>query len=677
MARPLDRCLDSDDEVNDVTSFLKESSGNIMRTPKPLSKTPGRMLIPKSTVKPSTRKIRRLRDVSSGMGANPLFQKWDGDLDESPRKSPTKARQSMRKIQSSFEESDLENVLAPSTVLRTRTKRPKAEKPKEESDDSDIFGGNGTPQIKVGGVALDVSSDDITVEEASNAEQTDASRSALTESEAEVETQDEQSPQTSSSLQQTVPASPSPGEKLQSMKEETDSELMEESATSAADETSEYTNNTYSDFDSFESSGSVGNRTAAKLLFQKRPNLSAPKASSSQPDETVLSDVKNMTIVEEWEEDSETADLIQNMLDLQLQDAMVGAPAPVPAASQEPPRPATPTMPEAAQEPEVEQAPSPSKQVRIPKTPHRQSTDAFWSQEVTNDWNDKHSPTKLILPAAKKSPTKLSPTKEARKSFDATKQQVAEEFLAQLDQQITEGQIAALAESTGGVKLNWTKSLNTTAGRANWKRETIRTKSADGTETDVKHKHHVSIDLAEKVIDDEARLLNVMAHEFCHLANFMVSGITNNPHGKEFKSWAAKCSRAFGDRGIKVTTKHTYEIDFKYVWECIGCGHEHKRHSRSIDPARHRCGKCKEELKQTRPVPRASAGKTAYQLFVKEQMKIVREENPGKSQKDVMRLIGEKWKARNAAPKESEREESPSTEDVAAKMVDLTMLDDA
>ncbi|KAK0384236.1 hypothetical protein NLU13_8324 [Sarocladium strictum] len=676
MARPMDRCLDSDEDVNDVTLFLKESSGNIMRTPKPLSKTPGRMLIPKSTVKPSTRKIRRLRDVSSQMGANPLFQKWDGDLEESPRKSPTKARQSMRKMQSSFEESDLENVLAPSTVLRARSKRPKAEKAKEDSDESDLFGGNGTPQIKVGGVTLDVSTDDLTVDEMSNAEQTDASKSALTESEAE--TQDEQSPRPSSSLQLSLPASPSPGEKLEVMKEETDSELMEESATSAAgDETSEYTNNTYSDFDSFESGGSVGNRTAAKLLFQKRPDLSAPKTNSSQSDETVLSEVKNMTIVEEWDEESETADLIQNMLDLQLRDSMIVAPGPAP--SQEPARPATPPLSKPTEEPAVKDVPSPSKQIRIPNTPHRQSTDAFWSQEVTNDWNDKHSPTKLILPNVKKSPSKSSPSKEARKVFDATKQQIAQDFLTQLDEQITEGQIASLAESTGGVQLNWTKSLNTTAGRANWKRETIRTKLTDGTETDVRYKHHASIDLAEKVIDDEARLLNVIAHEFCHLANFMVSGITNNPHGKEFKGWAAKCSRAFADRGIKVTTKHAYEIDFKYIWECVGCGHEHKRHSRSIDPARHRCGKCKDELKQTRPVPRATAGKTTYQLFVKEQMKIVREENPGKNQKEVMKLLGEKWKARNAAAKEAEAEKKTSAlaEEVAEKIVDLTMADDA
>lgn len=33
------------------------------------------------------------------------------------------------------------------------------------------------------------------------------------------------------------------------------------------------------------------------------------------------------------------------------------------------------------------------------------------------------------------------------------------------------------------------------------------------------------------------RLVNVIAHEYCHLANFMISGIKDSPHGKEFKEW--------------------------------------------------------------------------------------------------------------------------------------------
>lgn len=684
MARLADYCPNSDDEGPEVSSYLKQSSGNIMRTPKALSKTPGRALVPKSAIPPSTRKVRRLRDVSSQIGLNPLFKKWDGAEEESPRKSPTKARQSVRKMQSSFEESDFEPALVPSTILRTRPQRSKGNsKSKSDSDDSDVFGGNGTPEIKLHGASLEAHCRDITVADTTQSTQATADKSSFAESESSMRV-DEQDHRAASAqdgeenvqatqIMESPPASPCPPAVASAIKEETDAELLEDSATSAAtDESTDYSNNTYSDFDSFDTTGSVGNRTTAKLLFQKRPDLSASKApASTAQDETVLSEVKNATIVEDIGEMSETDELIQNMLDLQLQDSIVSAR-----------RPVTPTLPERPSTPPAQEEPapvvpakldSPTKKSKIPQTPHRPSSDAFWSQDATNEWNDQHSPRKLILPKLSQSPTKASPKKAVRQAFDAQKHQLAEEFLAELDAQITEGQIASLAESTGGVKLVWSKTLKTTAGRANWKRETIRNKHADGTTSEARYKHYASIELAEKVIDDEARLLNTMAHEFCHLANFMVNGLTTNPHGKEFKVWANKCSRTFAHRGIKVTTKHTYEIDFKYVWECLECGNEHKRHSRSIDPARHRCGTCKGSLKQTRPTPRAGGQPSQYQIFVKEQMKVVKAENPGVKQKEVMKLVAEKWALRNKEKTEEQKEEQEQVDGVVEEMVDLTL----
>jgi len=253
----------------------------------------------------------------------------------------------------------------------------------------------------------------------------------------------------------------------------------------------------------------------------------------------------------------------------------------------------------------------------------------------------------LLFSPTKKSPVKQDRiAKDAKKAFSHKKHALAESFLAELDNKITDGQISNLASSTGGIKMIWSKKLNTTAGRANWKRETIRstTLRPDGKPAIPTHRHHAAIELAEKVIDDEDRLLNVIAHEFCHLANFMISNIKTNPHGKEFKAWAAKVSRHFGHRGIEVTTKHSYTIDYKYVWECENCGLEFKRHSKSIDPARHQCGACKSKLVQTKPVPRGDKiGRNDYQLFVKENMRVIREANPGSPQKEIMGLVGKKY----------------------------------
>ena len=343
---------------------------------------------------------------------------------------------------------------------------------------------------------------------------------------------------------------------------------------------------------------------------------------------------------------------------------------------------------------------------KIPKTPHRPSSDLFWSKELADDWNDHHSPLKVIgaekaqdsMPkvtdasAARSAPTtragipavEAKAEKLARKTFEKNKEALASSFLKLLDHEITRGELAKLSASTGGVRLIWTKSLNTTAGRANWKRETIRVAAASGG-PQKHHKHHASIELASKVITTESRLLNVLAHEFCHLANFMVTGETRNPHGRSFKAWAAEVTSRFGDsHGIEVTTKHSYDIEFRFAWACEACGTKYQRHSRSIEPAKHRCGRCKGLLLQVKPVPRDKATPTAfryipgsgsgdghavrgdgmimaatagnkkepseYHTFMKKQMKIVRMENPGCKQQDIMRLVAEKWAKTKAAP---------------------------
>jgi predicted SprT family Zn-dependent metalloprotease len=329
---------------------------------------------------------------------------------------------------------------------------------------------------------------------------------------------------------------------------------------------------------------------------------------------------------------------------------------------------------------------SPSKRKPlIPKAPDlRPSLDAFWNPEVVNNWNDHHSPAKKLVSPKKQqwredvtkmmggmdiedgsssdeayaspvtSPKKRAPRPQTtkkdssaseptvkdiraqRKDFAERKHDIATSFLAELDNTISSGTIGSLSAATGGIQLIWSKTLKTTAGRANWRREVIRIKtdSPDGapafkTET----RHHCSIELAAKVIDDEARLHNVLAHEFCHLLTFMISEVRNNPHGAEFKAWGRKVSLAFADKGVEVTTKHSYAIEYKFVWECVECGYEFKRHSRSVDTARHSCGKCKGRLVQTKPAPRAGKTvdgaqkkKSEYQVFVKENFKRVKGE---------------------------------------------------
>jgi len=243
----------------------------------------------------------------------------------------------------------------------------------------------------------------------------------------------------------------------------------------------------------------------------------------------------------------------------------------------------------------------------------------------------------LTQPASpQKCPTKAQ--RQAKKDFNAQKHDIATKFLKELDISITGGRIAELSRTAGGVTITWSNKLNSTAGRAHWRKQEIRTKHSDGR-ISAEVKHTASIELAEKVIDEEHRLINTIAHEFCHLATFMIDGVKTNPHGKEFKEWAKKCSQVYGHRGVEVTTKHSYDIDYKYIWECGSCGTVYKRHSKSINPEKHRCGGCKSSLVQIKPPPRKITV-SDYQMFVKEHFQRVKNLDKSASHGTIMEILG-------------------------------------
>ncbi|KAI0969057.1 hypothetical protein F4678DRAFT_178803 [Xylaria arbuscula] len=368
---------------------------------------------------------------------------------------------------------------------------------------------------------------------------------------------------------------------------------------------------------------------------------------------------------------------------------------------------------------------------RIPMSPWKPENKEFWDPEVNFAWIDKHSPpkksTKKILDlAAPDNKEELkrrygtSPEKkQAKKAFDAVKEDLARDFLAELDRVITDGKLEELTETTGGLRIVWSNTLHTTAGRAHWKCKTTTTtskqpsasttKSAPSSSTTTtKTQHYASIELATKVLANESDLLNTVAHEFCHLAVFLLHGKPKLAHGAEFKAYGQRVMRASAssstststsrkareddsallrlktprDRGVEinVTTRHSYEIEYRFVWRCADCGGEVHRHSRSVDPTRQRCGRCKRGvLVQVKPVPRGgpkgeaesdnkivvSAGgsiggeaqkpekrkKTAYQEFTSREMKALSVSHKGLSFKEKMVMVSARWSEHQKATK--------------------------
>ena len=425
--------------------------------------------------------------------------------------------------------------------------------------------------------------------------------------------------------------------------------------------------------------------------------------------------------------------------------------------------PSLPTLDDSGTPRSKERQVEPSRRLKSPtkpkpKMPHivppnRQSLDAFWEPAVINDWHDEYSPQKELFQSPAKSSRSVSkihlggkevidvdllksPTKvdiahaakaerDAKKEFEATKNDIAISFLAELDSKVTDGEIGHLSDSTGGVKIIWSKTLNTTAGRAHWRRTgTVSRPTPSNPNPKPNYDHHCSIELASKVINDKHRLINVLAHEFCHLTTFMISKQLTNPHGAEFKFWGRKMEKAFGHMDVEITTKHSYQIDWKYIWQCVGCLKEIGRHSKSVDTKRMRCGACRQEFVQIKPVPRAgskaeveaqkvrkpsllfpgartpSLGSgsvnssslsldlgakegekqaktkplTDYQIFVKENMRKVRADNPGSPMKEVMGLVGARYREMKAGTTKRPQLTQPSTKELGLRLKDMMIF---
>ncbi|PLB34522.1 SprT-like family-domain-containing protein [Aspergillus candidus] len=374
-----------------------------------------------------------------------------------------------------------------------------------------------------------------------------------------------------------------------------------------------------------------------RRLFQKNTSLSDRVNCLSLDD----NDDTSLQLQRELEDDDPSSQLQK---DLFLTAVEPESPL------QKPKEPMQPVLETPPSSPSKKGLRSPTKErVAVPPTPFRESVDAFWSEQITNDWVDQHSPRKAnklleefdesdpeadmdIMPHSSRpitttnkesrTPSKTALKKAevaqrkavaaAKKDFDDRKASVAEHFLQTLDDLVTDGRLQRMASATGGIRITWSKTLQTTAGRASWRRERKKSSLSSSTDAtqDATAKHTAGIELAERIIDNEHRLINTIAHEYCHLANFMISNIHNNPHGESFKQWGRRCKNAlhdhpvYGGGRVEVTTKHSYKIDYKYVWSCVDCSQNYGRHSKSINPARSRCGLCKGSLQQIKPKPR-------------------------------------------------------------------------
>ncbi|KAI6217328.1 SprT-like domain-containing protein [Aphelenchoides fujianensis] len=106
------------------------------------------------------------------------------------------------------------------------------------------------------------------------------------------------------------------------------------------------------------------------------------------------------------------------------------------------------------------------------------------------------------------------------------------------------------------------------------------------------------IALSVKVLTGEGeRLCSTLLHEMCHAAVSLIDKIRpERPHGPEFKRWAKLGMQKLHHQLQNVDRGHSYAIRYRFHYVCRSCSYTYKRHSKSIDMQKKRCGRCRGEF---------------------------------------------------------------------------------
>lgn len=152
---------------------------------------------------------------------------------------------------------------------------------------------------------------------------------------------------------------------------------------------------------------------------------------------------------------------------------------------------------------------------------------------------------------------------------------------------------------------------------------------------------YARIELSEKVCDSADRLRDTLIHEICHAATWLINGVRDG-HGQYWRFYARKATLIHPELPM-VTRCHTYEINYKFTYECSRCKNTIGRHSKSLDTERFVCALCKGKLvlqtatrKDGSP---ANTQLTPFAKFVKENYGSTKKEMTGMSHAEVMRKL--------------------------------------
>ncbi|KAL6479988.1 hypothetical protein MHYP_G00110210 [Metynnis hypsauchen] len=146
---------------------------------------------------------------------------------------------------------------------------------------------------------------------------------------------------------------------------------------------------------------------------------------------------------------------------------------------------------------------------------------------------------------------------------------------------------------------------------------------------------YARIELSVKVCDSADRLRDTLVHEMCHAATWLINNVRDG-HGPFWKIYARKATLAHPELPM-VTRCHSYDINYKYQYQCNRCKNTIGRHSKSLDTQKYVCALCTGQLVLL--TPSKSRGPTPFATYVKDNYGTVRQELTGQSHAEVMRKL--------------------------------------
>ncbi|XP_028815828.1 germ cell nuclear acidic protein [Denticeps clupeoides] len=216
------------------------------------------------------------------------------------------------------------------------------------------------------------------------------------------------------------------------------------------------------------------------------------------------------------------------------------------------------------------------------------------------------------------------PTSAHSRTFKQKKEQLTSELYQLYNSSVFEGKLPS------DMSVTWNKRLRRTAG---W----CITGKTRGTGD-----RYARIELSVKVCDSADRLRDTLVHEMCHAATWLINNVRDG-HGPFWKLYAHKAMLAHPELPM-ISRCHSYDINYKYQYQCTRCKNTIGRHSKSLDTERFGCGLCTGKLiLLNSSTPRAP---TPFASFVKENYGNVRQELQGQSHAEVMRKLSEDFSSK-------------------------------